>query len=81
MRALVGPVEWQAKLRGMKRPPLLTRATLKFMTLNLDFSIAKAKRVLGYAPRVDFQDGIRPALDYATGKLQTPVDLPNLVTA
>ncbi len=81
MWALVGPVEWQARLRGMTRPPLLTRATMKFMTLNLDFSIAKAKCVLGYQPRVDFQDGIRPALDYATGKLQTPVDLPNMVTA
>ena len=65
----------------MKHPPRLTRATIKFMTLNLDYSIAKAKRVLGYRPRVDFQDGIRPAFDYATGKLHTPIDLTNLATA
>jgi hypothetical protein len=41
------------------------------MTLNLDFSIAKAKRMLGYRPRVDFRDGIIPALDYTTGKSRT----------
>ena len=51
-----------------QRPPLLTAAVIKFMTLNLDFSIAKAQRVLGYQPRVDFQDGIREALDALVGK-------------
>ena len=49
-RLLVGPIERIAKLRGRKDPPFLTRAQIKFMTLNLDYSIAKAKRVLGYAP-------------------------------
>jgi nucleoside-diphosphate-sugar epimerase len=67
-RLLVGPIETFARLRGSQSPPFLTRAQLKFMTLNLDFSIAKAKRVLGYEPRVDFRDGIVAALDYATGK-------------
>ena len=55
-------------MRGASDPPLLTKATLKFMALNLDFSIAKASDQLGYAPRVDFQEGIREALDWATGK-------------
>jgi nucleoside-diphosphate-sugar epimerase len=67
-RALVGPIETIARLRGRQTPPLLTRAQIKFMTLNLDFSIAKAKRMLGYRPRVDFRDGIVAALDYTTGK-------------
>jgi nucleoside-diphosphate-sugar epimerase len=67
-RLLVGPIETLARLRGSPSPPYLTRAQIKFMTLNLDFSIAKAKRVLGYQPRVDFRDGIVAALDYATGK-------------
>jgi nucleoside-diphosphate-sugar epimerase len=67
-RLLVGPVETIARLRGRETPPFLTRAQIKFMTLNLEFSIAKAKRVLGYRPRVDFRDGIVAALDYATGK-------------
>jgi nucleoside-diphosphate-sugar epimerase len=67
-RALVGPVESIARLRGKTSPPFLTRAQLKFMTLNLDYSIAKAKRVLGYQPRVDFREGILAALDDLTGK-------------
>lgn len=67
-RALVGPIELFAKLRGAKNPPLLTGAQIKFMTLNLDYSIDKATRVLGYVPRVDFQDGIRVALEHLTGK-------------
>jgi nucleoside-diphosphate-sugar epimerase len=69
---LVGPIEWIAKRRGRQDPPLLTRAQIKFMTLNLDYSIAKAKRVLGYAPQVDFRDGIRVALDDLTGKSRQP---------
>lgn len=67
-RLAVGPIEWIAKARGATEAPLLTGARIKFMTLNLDFSIAKAKRVLGYQPRVDFREGIIEALDYATGK-------------
>jgi nucleoside-diphosphate-sugar epimerase len=70
-RALVRPIEAIARMRGRQTPPMLTRAQIKFMTLNLDFSIAKAKRMLGYRPRVDFRDGIIPALDYTTGKSRT----------
>ncbi|MEX2171886.1 MAG: NAD-dependent epimerase/dehydratase family protein [Pirellulales bacterium] len=64
----VGPIEWLAKARGATEAPLLTGARIKFMTLNLDFSIAKAKRLLGYQPRVDFREGIVEALEYATKK-------------
>ena len=64
-RTAVGPIEWFARVRGSETAPLLTRARLKFMALNLDFSIAKAKQQLGYAPRVDFRDGIRETLDWA----------------
>jgi nucleoside-diphosphate-sugar epimerase len=67
-RTLVGPIERIARLRGRETPPFLTRAQIKFMTLNLDFSIAKAKRLLGYRPRVDFREGIIAALDYTTRK-------------
>ena len=62
-RAAVGPIEWIARARGATEAPLLTRARIKFLTLNLDFSIDKAKRILGYRPRVDFREGIRDALD------------------
>jgi nucleoside-diphosphate-sugar epimerase len=66
-RALVGPIERIARRRGQETPPALTRAQIKFMTLNLDYSISKAKRVLGYQGTRDFQDGIKEALqDFAT---------------
>ena len=64
-RAVTPLMEGFAKLRGAANPPLLTKATIKFMALNLDFSIAKAKQQLGYQPRVDFKDGIREALEDA----------------
>jgi len=67
-RRIVGPIERIARFRGRQSPPILTRGQIKFLTQNLDFSIAKAKRVLGYRPRVDFQDGIIAALDDLTGK-------------
>ncbi len=71
-RVAVPFIEGYARLKGSEQPPLLTRATIKFMALNLDFSIAKAKRQLGYRGTVDFQPGMRDALDWATGKMQTP---------
>jgi nucleoside-diphosphate-sugar epimerase len=65
-RSAVGVIEGLARVTGQRKAPLLTRARIKFMTLNLDFSIAKAKEKLGYQPRVDFQEGIKEALDWAT---------------
>jgi nucleoside-diphosphate-sugar epimerase len=70
-RTIVGPVEAIARLRGRTTPPFLTRAQIKFMTFNLDYSIGKAKRMLGYQPRVDFREGIVAALDEATGKTKS----------
>ncbi|MEM1069933.1 MAG: NAD-dependent epimerase/dehydratase family protein [Planctomycetota bacterium] len=64
-RMLVVVLEGGAKLVGAKKPPLVTKARFKFMAVNLDFSIDKAKRVLGWQPRVDFTEGIREALDWA----------------
>ncbi len=47
-----------AKLRGAKEAPNFNFTRLKFMALNLDFSIEKAKMELGYLPRVSFDDAI-----------------------
>jgi nucleoside-diphosphate-sugar epimerase len=71
-RSVVGIIEGAARARGAKTAPLLTRARLKFLTLNLDFSIEKAKARLGYHPKVDFQDGIREALDWASSENIVP---------
>lgn len=59
-------VETAAKATGRKTAPLLTRARLKFLTLNLDYSIEKARRVLGYQGSLDFQQGMKEALEHAT---------------
>ena len=64
-RSLRPLIEGYARWRGATEPPLLTGAAMKFMTLNLDFSIDKAKQLLGYQPRVDFREGIVRALDWA----------------
>jgi nucleoside-diphosphate-sugar epimerase len=53
-----------ARLRGAKQAPLLTQARIKFLGLNLHYSIDKAKRELGYHPRVKFEQGIREAVDW-----------------
>jgi nucleoside-diphosphate-sugar epimerase len=61
-KLLVGPIEGWAKLRGRTEAPLLTKARIKFMAVNLDFSIAKAQRILEYQPRVDFREGFAESL-------------------
>ena len=68
VKSIVGPIEAIARLRGRQTPPILTHGQIKFLTQNLDYSIAKAKRVLGYRSQVDFQDGIVATLDALTGK-------------
>jgi len=62
-RVLVRPIERIARLRGRVTTPPLTSNMIRYMTYNLDFSIEKARRELGYQPRVDFREGIRVALD------------------
>lgn len=64
-RGAVGFIEGFARLRGATQAPLLTGARIKFLTLNLDFSIAKAEQKLGYDPQVDFTQGMQIALDWA----------------
>jgi nucleoside-diphosphate-sugar epimerase len=63
-------MEGRARRRGDPQPPRLTQARLKFLGLNLDFSIAKAQRDLGYRPRVSFDEGMRETV--AWYKQNTP---------
>jgi nucleoside-diphosphate-sugar epimerase len=63
-RLLTWWAETKAKLRGAKEAPRYTRARLKFLGLNLDFSIEKAKRELGYQPRTSFDDGMYETMAY-----------------
>jgi nucleoside-diphosphate-sugar epimerase len=57
-------MERRARRKGKKEPPRLTQARLKLLGLNLDFSIEKAKRELGYSARVKFDDGMKETLDW-----------------
>jgi nucleoside-diphosphate-sugar epimerase len=75
---LANVVEGGAKLRGAKNPPIINKARFKFLGLNLDYSIEKARRVLGYQPPFSFEEGIeramaehRPKVDLPTGAVAT----------
>ena len=61
-RGLAFAMERLARLRGARQAPRLTQARLKFLGLNLGFSVEKAKRELGYQPRVKFEEGIEEAV-------------------
>jgi len=49
-KALTPIFEKVNRLTGSKKPPLLNRAKMKFMALNLHFDISRAVEELGYKP-------------------------------
>jgi nucleoside-diphosphate-sugar epimerase len=55
-------LESRARRKGATKAPRLTQARLKFLGLNLDFSIEKAKRELGYRPQVGFDRGMQETM-------------------
>lgn len=55
-------VEKIAKLRGRKTPPIINKARFKFLGLNLDYSIEKARNVLGYQPPYTWREGLERAV-------------------
>ncbi len=57
-RFLAGWMESRARIAHHTQPPRLTQARLKFLGFNLDFSIARARRELGYAPTTTFAEGM-----------------------
>jgi 2-alkyl-3-oxoalkanoate reductase len=68
-RIIAWNMERQARREGAKQAPRLTQARLKFLGLNLDFSIAKAKRELGYDPRVTFDQGMKETIAWYRDKV------------
>jgi nucleoside-diphosphate-sugar epimerase len=60
--ALAVLMERRAKRRGATEPPLVNKARYKFLGLNLDYSIAKAQRVLGYQPPFTTEVGLVEAM-------------------
>ena len=61
-RILAWSMERSARKQGASKAPKLTQARLKFLGLNLDFSIAKAQRELGYGARYTFDQGMRETI-------------------
>ena len=62
MLATVMETTW--KLLGKQEAPLLSGARIKFLGLNLDFDISKARRELGYEPSVDFVEGMEHTMEW-----------------
>jgi nucleoside-diphosphate-sugar epimerase len=52
------------RMLGKQEAPVLSSARIKFLGLNLDFCIDKAKRELGYNPQVAFPDGMKQTIDW-----------------
>jgi len=63
-KAAANVMEGLWKLLGMKEAPFVSSATIKFLGYNLDYSINKAQRQLGYNPQVDFQDGMTKTINW-----------------
>jgi nucleoside-diphosphate-sugar epimerase len=61
-RFLAHAMERRAKRRGATEPPLVNKARYKFLGLNLDYSIEKARRVLGYNPPYTTEQGLAAAM-------------------
>jgi nucleoside-diphosphate-sugar epimerase len=57
-RLVTWSAEAIAKRKGATEAPNFNFTRLKFMGYNLDFSIDKARRELGYQPRVNFDDAM-----------------------
>jgi len=65
-------VEGRARRRGKKEAPRVTQARIKLLGLNLDFSIEKARRELGYSPKVNFDQGMNETLEWFKTSGGTP---------
>lgn len=63
-RITAGWMEPLARLCRLKNPPRLTQGRIKFLGLNLDFAIERARRELGYAPAVSFDEGLARTLEW-----------------
>jgi len=57
-RLLAWWMEGSARRHNAPEAPQLTQARIKFLGLNLDFSIEKARRELGYKPVKSFEQGM-----------------------
>jgi 2-alkyl-3-oxoalkanoate reductase len=55
-------LERRAKRKGATTPPLVNKARYKFLGLNLDYSIEKARKILGYRPPFTTEEGLAASM-------------------
>lgn len=63
-KLLATTFDYVGRTLNLKNPPLLSKARYKFLALNLEYSIDRAKQQLGYNPPTSFSVGMRSALDW-----------------
>ncbi len=61
-RIMAHTMEKRARKKNKQSAPKLTQARLKFLGLNLDYSIEKARTELGYAPHTPFARAIEETM-------------------
>ena len=68
-------MEHRARRLKSTEPPLVNKARYKFLGLNLDYSIDKARRVLGYSPPYTTEQGLAAAMaDLAPSASSRPAE-------
>jgi nucleoside-diphosphate-sugar epimerase len=53
---------------GLTTPPLLSRQAVQIMGSDQDFSTRKARELLGWEPRVDYEAGLRATIEWLTAE-------------
>lgn len=56
---------------GLTLPPLLSRQAVQVMGIDQDFSNARARERLGWAPRVTYADGLQATLQWLTARFSS----------
>ena len=57
--ALAAATVFEAQARITGTPPRLSRTSVEFYSHRVVYDISKAQKLLGYAPRVSFEEGMR----------------------
>jgi len=58
----------EATFKFLRKEPPLSRRSLSFFTSNTSFDISKARRELGFSPKVSLEDGLRMAYGWILNK-------------
>jgi nucleoside-diphosphate-sugar epimerase len=56
--------EYVGHLLHVKNAPMLNISRLRFLYYNQHYSIDRARRELGYSPKVSYRDGLPPTLEW-----------------